>query len=134
MAETYILTLSCVDHPGIVAAVSTSLARHGANILEAQQFDDLLTGRFFMRVEFALVGGASIAQLPLPGLCGDRIINIIPLVFIGTIHGGPETSHRWIDMHKIILDHGIGTTFVRCDQGHSKVAGIIILIHGVHKG
>ncbi len=63
MAETYILTLSCVDHPGIVAAVSTSLARHGANILEAQQFDDLLTGRFFMRVEFALVGGASIAQL-----------------------------------------------------------------------
>lgn len=63
MAETHILTLSCVDHPGIVAAVSTSLARHGANILEAQQFDDLLTGRFFMRVEFALVGGASIAQL-----------------------------------------------------------------------
>ena len=63
MAETYILTLSCVDHPGIVAAVSTALARHGANILEAQQFDDLLTGRFFMRVEFALVGGATIAQL-----------------------------------------------------------------------
>ena len=63
MAETYILTLSCVDHPGIVAAVSTVLARHGANILEAQQFDDLLTGRFFMRVEFALVGGAKIAQL-----------------------------------------------------------------------
>jgi formyltetrahydrofolate deformylase len=52
-----------VDHPGIVAAVSTSLARHGANILEAQQFDDMLTGRFFMRVEFALVGGATIAQL-----------------------------------------------------------------------
>ena len=63
MAETYILTLSCVDHPGIVAAVSTALARHGANILEAQQFDDLLTGRFFMRVEFALVGGATIDQL-----------------------------------------------------------------------
>jgi formyltetrahydrofolate deformylase len=63
VAETHILTLSCVDHPGIVAAVSTSLARHGANILEAQQFDDLLTGRFFMRVEFALVGGATIGQL-----------------------------------------------------------------------
>jgi len=63
VVETYILTLSCVDHPGIVAAVSTSLARHGANILEAQQFDDLLTGRFFMRVEFALVGGATIDQL-----------------------------------------------------------------------
>lgn len=63
MSETYILTLSCVDHPGIVAAVSTSLARHGANIIEAQQFDDLMTGRFFMRVEFALVGGADLAQV-----------------------------------------------------------------------
>jgi len=63
MSETYILTLSCVDHPGIVAAVSTSLARHGANIIEAQQFDDLMTGRFFMRVEFALVGGADLTQV-----------------------------------------------------------------------
>jgi len=63
VSETFILTLSCVDHPGIVAAVSTSLAHYGANIIEAQQFDDLLTGRFFMRVEFALVGGASIDQL-----------------------------------------------------------------------
>lgn len=63
MAETYILTLSCIDHPGIVAAVATTLARHGANILEAQQFDDLMTGHFFMRVEFALVGAARIEPL-----------------------------------------------------------------------
>ncbi|WP_116090486.1 formyltetrahydrofolate deformylase [Sphingomonas crusticola] len=58
MNDSYILTLSCLDHPGIVAAVSTVLARHGANILEAQQFDDLLSGRFFMRVEFVLIEGA----------------------------------------------------------------------------
>lgn len=58
MPDTHILTLSCDDHPGIVAAVTTALARHGANILEAQQFDDLLSGRFFMRVEFALLAGA----------------------------------------------------------------------------
>jgi len=63
MAETHILTLSCIDHPGIVAAVATTLARHGANILEAQQFDDLMTGHFFMRVEFALVGAARIEPL-----------------------------------------------------------------------
>ena len=63
MTNRYILTLSCVDHPGIVAAVTGLLARHGANILEAQQFDDTLTGRFFMRVELALVGAAIIEQL-----------------------------------------------------------------------
>lgn len=57
MDNRFVLTLSCVDHPGIVAAVSTVLAQHGANILEAQQFDDELTGKFFMRVEFALCDG-----------------------------------------------------------------------------
>ena len=55
MNETYILTLSCRDHPGIVAGVSTFLADHGCNIREAQQFDDVTTGRFFMRVEFEFV-------------------------------------------------------------------------------
>ncbi len=48
----HILTLSCQDRPGIVAAVSSRLAEGGANILEANQFDDLETGRFFMRVLF----------------------------------------------------------------------------------
>ena len=48
-----ILTLSCPDRPGIVAAVSTLLFEAGCNILDAQQFDDVETGRFFMRVVFA---------------------------------------------------------------------------------
>jgi formyltetrahydrofolate deformylase len=47
------LTLSCEDRPGIVAEVAGFLTRAGGNITEAQQFDDLDTGRFFMRVEFA---------------------------------------------------------------------------------
>jgi formyltetrahydrofolate deformylase len=54
--SSYLLTLSCLDRPGIVAAISSYLAQCGGNILEAQQFDDAETGRFFMRVEFALSG------------------------------------------------------------------------------
>jgi formyltetrahydrofolate deformylase len=50
----YILTLSCKDRPGIVAAVATRLARSGGNIDEAQQFDDKETGNFFMRVAFTM--------------------------------------------------------------------------------
>ncbi len=46
----FILTLSCKDGPGLVHAVSGFLAARGANILASQQFDDQLTGRFFMRV------------------------------------------------------------------------------------
>src|SRR5437016_7732658 len=48
----YVLTLCCPDRPGIVSAVSTFLAHNGQNILDAQQFDDLETGHFFMRVGF----------------------------------------------------------------------------------
>ncbi|WP_091740054.1 formyltetrahydrofolate deformylase [Phenylobacterium immobile] len=47
-----ILTLSCPDRIGIVARVSTLLFDRGANILDAQQYDDQETGRFFMRVVF----------------------------------------------------------------------------------
>jgi formyltetrahydrofolate deformylase len=48
----YVLTLSCPDRPGIVSAVSTFLANSGQNILDAQQFDDVETRKFFMRVVF----------------------------------------------------------------------------------
>jgi formyltetrahydrofolate deformylase len=48
----HILTLSCVNKPGIVASVSAALFESGFNILDAQQFDDTETGSFFMRVEF----------------------------------------------------------------------------------
>lgn len=51
-ATDYILTLSCPDRPGIVAAVTRSLAAGDGDILEAQQFGDRDTGRFFMRILF----------------------------------------------------------------------------------
>ncbi len=50
MSSEYVLTLSCPDRPGIVAAVAGFLADRGANIVESQQFDDRRTGQFFMRV------------------------------------------------------------------------------------
>jgi formyltetrahydrofolate deformylase len=49
----YILTLSCADRAGIVHAVSGFLFEQGSNIEEAQQFSDLKTQRFFMRIRFS---------------------------------------------------------------------------------
>ena len=51
-SKSYVLTLSCADVPGIVASVSTHLFEAGCNILDAQQFSDAETGRFFMRIVF----------------------------------------------------------------------------------
>lgn len=67
MANRYVLTLSCPDRPGIVAAVASTLANLGGNILESQQFDDSRTGRFFMRVLLEPVGGESIEAEHLHG-------------------------------------------------------------------
>lgn len=54
----YILTLSCPDKVGIVAAVSTFLRDHCCNILDSAQFGDGETGLFFMRVHFRAEQGA----------------------------------------------------------------------------
>jgi formyltetrahydrofolate deformylase len=53
----FVLTLSCADRPGIVAAVTTELAALNANIAESNQFWDRETGRFFMRLAFTAPDG-----------------------------------------------------------------------------
>jgi len=50
--KSYVLTVSCQSTRGIVAAISTYLAAQGCNIVDSSQFDDLDTGKFFMRVSF----------------------------------------------------------------------------------
>ncbi len=52
--RAFILTLTCADQPGIVAAVTTELASIGANIAESNQYWDRQTGRFFMRIAFTV--------------------------------------------------------------------------------
>ena len=55
-----VLTLSCPDTTGIVHAVSGYILDHGATIVESQQFNDVDTGTFFMRVRFAAADGATL--------------------------------------------------------------------------
>jgi len=47
-AAHLVLSLSCPDRPGIVHAVTGTLARRGGNITESKQFGDSSTGLFFM--------------------------------------------------------------------------------------
>ena len=53
---SFILTLTAEDRVGLVAAVTGFLADHDGFILDSQQYADLETGRFFMRVEFQAAG------------------------------------------------------------------------------
>ena len=56
MPHEYILTLSCPDRIGIVAAVAGFLAERQGNILASAQYDDRSSKRFFMRVQFEIDG------------------------------------------------------------------------------
>ncbi|MCC5963963.1 MAG: formyltetrahydrofolate deformylase [Rhodobacteraceae bacterium] len=59
----YTLTVTCPIGRGIVATVSSYLAEQGCNITDSSQFDDMQTGRFFMRVSFVAETGADLASL-----------------------------------------------------------------------
>lgn len=80
--KSFVLTLSCADKPGIVAAVTTELAGLGANIAESNQFWDRETDRFFMRIAFTVPVGVDrnaveqaiapvIGQFAMETLLGD---------------------------------------------------------------
>ncbi|MGB0682558.1 MAG: formyltetrahydrofolate deformylase [Magnetovibrionaceae bacterium] len=61
--HTFVLTLSCHDEIGIVAAVSDIIARNRCNILESAQYGDPETQQFFMRIAFEAPKGLGKAEL-----------------------------------------------------------------------
>ena len=63
MPNTFILTLSCPQRPGIVHAVTAFLFGHGCDIVEHRQFDDPIRHALFLRTEFVARGDTDAAQL-----------------------------------------------------------------------
>lgn len=53
-SRTATLLVVCLDRPGLVAAISGFIYRHGGNILASDQHSETETGRFYMRVEWDL--------------------------------------------------------------------------------
>ena len=50
--DRYIVTLRCVDAPGVIHAMASALLAAKGNILEQAQFTDEATGKFSMRTRF----------------------------------------------------------------------------------
>ena len=73
----YLLTLSCPNRPGIVTRVTAALFAHGADIKEAHQFDDVETGRFFMRIvaTFPTPEDAAAFRIALAPLAADLALD-----------------------------------------------------------
>jgi formyltetrahydrofolate deformylase len=63
LLQRFVITLSCPDRRGIVAAVAGYLCERACNIVDSQQFDDRRNRRFFMRVTFESEADAAYAEL-----------------------------------------------------------------------
>ena len=63
MSRPFILTLSCDERPGIVHAVSSFLFQNGCDIVEHQQFDDVVRGHLFLRTAFVCATDTDVERL-----------------------------------------------------------------------
>ena len=121
-AASYILTLSCTDRPGLVHAVTGVLVERGANVTEAQQFNDPGTGLFFMRMQFDAPGDTleslRVAFSPIEqrlalrlelAHAGERVRTLILVSQLG--HCLNDLLFRWrtnllpLDMRGIVSNH-----------------------------
>jgi len=121
----FVLTLSCNDAKGIVYAVSGLLYEAGCNIIDSQQFGDLLaddaTGLFFMRVHFdapAALGDAS----ALHALCA-------PLRERMHLHLHAEALARRPRLLMLVSKHGhcLNDLLFRCRSGqlNAEIAAVV---------
>ena len=83
-----IITLSCVDQPGIVHAMTTSVLSCGGNITENQQFTDPITHTFVMRTRFET---------------DQSLTNVESSITAGLSHLKPKITIRPVDQKKRAL-------------------------------
>ncbi len=128
----YVLTLTCPDTKGIVAAVAGYLAGRDCSITESNHFNDGDTGQFFMRTAFRPVGGAtpSVAALrdgfePIAARFGidwqlhDTAVRPRLLIAVSKFgHCLFDLLHRWragllpVDIPAVVSNHEDMRSFV----------------------
>lgn len=115
-----ILKLSCPNRPGIVAAISKFLFERGCNVVEANQFDDGETGRFFARFAFEGLDSVELSATR------DQFSEV------ATSFGMEWTMRSTQERQKVLIlvskfDHCLGDLLYRWRDGElaMDVAGVI---------
>jgi formyltetrahydrofolate deformylase len=117
----YILTASCASRMGTTAAVTGFLATHRLYLMEMQQFDDVLTKRFFVRVVFCSVAGETV---DLPRLRDAFQSIAVAEQMLWSMHDGAHRTRVLIMVSK--LDHCLEDLLYRLRMGElpMEVTGI----------
>ncbi|WP_274631108.1 formyltetrahydrofolate deformylase [Arvimicrobium flavum] len=148
--KKFVLTVTCARTRGIVAAIATFLANNGCNITDASQFDDVQTGRFFMRVSFAseqgvglealLEGFADVAQpFGMEWAIHDEAQRMKAVVMVSRFgHCLNDLLYRWrigalpidivavisnhLDYQKVVVNHDIPFHYIRVTKDNKPEA------------
>jgi len=115
-SNAYTLTASCASRMGTTAAVTGFLAAHRLYIMEMQQFDDVLTKRFFVRIVFCGISGESV---DLARLRADFLSVANAEQMHWAIHDGAHRSRVLIMVSK--LDHCLVDLMYRRHTGELKM-------------
>jgi formyltetrahydrofolate deformylase len=105
----YVVTLQCVDRPGIVLATSTAIVSVGGNIVENDQFTDPVTSQFCMRTRFETNS--------------EDLDAMRDLILVALAPFEPELTIRREDTHRRALvmvsqyDHCLAELLYRRDSG-----------------
>ncbi len=121
-SHSYVLTATCASRMGTTAAVTGFLAAHRLYIMEMQQFDDVLTKGFFVRVTFCGVAGE---RTDLAALRGDFLAVAEAEDMQWAIHDGSQRTRVMILVSK--LDHCLEDLLYRHRTGElaMDVSGIV---------
>ena len=121
-SHPYVLTASCISRMGTTAAVTGFLAAHRLYIMEMQQFDDVLTKRFFVRVTFCGVAGET---TDLPRLRSEFLSVASAEEMQWAIHDGMHRMRVLILVSK--LDHCLEDLLYRHRTGElaMDITGIV---------
>lgn len=116
----FILTLACPDRRGIVHHVSGLLLAKDGNILDAQQFGDEQTGRFFLRVHFALDNPANVEALKVAFRASETTFDMQ-----WQIHGMQKKSRLLIMVSK--QGHCLNDLLFRAKSGQlpAEIAAVV---------
>jgi formyltetrahydrofolate deformylase len=107
--QSYVVTLQCLDGPGIVLATSSAIVELDGNILENDQFSDPVTNEFCMRTRFE----TEIHDL-------ERVTSTLNSVlgrFEPNLRVRPEAVRRRALLMVSKLDHCLADILYRHDQG-----------------
>eukprot|EP01037_Dinobryon_pediforme_P014340 gene14340-14464_t len=120
----YLLTLSCRNQPGIVAAIATAVFNHGGNITEASQYDDAEANRFFMRLVFTVDAAADAGA--------DDIAVMRELGAVAQAHAMQWSLRRRDDLQKVVLmvskfDHCLVDLLYRLKMGEIAMDVVAVI-------